>query len=288
MAGHRVGVEKLHGLPTPLEDGELAETVARVDRLDHRGSTTHAPSWDLLVREEPLEIRVNGAPLAVVMRTPGHDEELVRGFLRTEGIVTDLDQILRIRHCRVVPHQEAEDNVVLADLQIQIDPEYFRRNLFAGSSCGICGKASVEQALRTAHPFPQAPDIPVATLLGVVDQMRDQQVIFRSTGGLHGAAAFDRRGRVLCVREDVGRHNAVDKVVGALGSKHDAVGLAVSGRVSFEIVQKALAARLQTIVAVSAPSSLAVRLARESRMTVVAFARGERAVIYAQSSEGVP
>lgn len=254
--------------------------VERVQRVEWVAGAVQAAS-DTLVREEPLEIRVNGVSVAVLMRTPGHDVDLVRGFLRTEGVVEDLASVRSIRHCDVVDDPESEGNVVRVGFDGHLDIERFRRNMFASSSCGICGKASITRALQVAKPFGRPASIDVERLLAVMPRMRDEQVVFGRTGGLHAAAAFDRDGRIIVLREDVGRHNAVDKVVGALSQTDQSpAGLAVSGRVSFEIVQKALAARLPVVVAVSAPSSLAVRLARQVNMTVVGFARGQRAVVF--------
>jgi len=257
--------------------GAAVESVRRVEWV----GGSWVGSDDLLVREEPLEIRISGAPVAVVMRTPGHDEDLVRGFLLTERIVADRAEVRSIRPCDVGDVPEAEDNVLRVTLRpgVEFDLARFRRNMFASSSCGICGKASVAQATEIAPPFTARPRWSVATLLAWIPSMRSRQAVFEQTGGLHAAAAFDEDGQLVCVREDVGRHNAVDKVVGAVdGPIH---GLAVSGRLSFEIVQKALAARIQSLVAVSAPSALAVELARASHMTLVAFARGDRAAVYA-------
>lgn len=241
---------------------------------------------DLLVREEPLEIRVNGVPIAVLMRTPGADQDLVRGFLLTERIVPTRASIASVRPCRTVASAESEGNVMLARVESEFDPARFRRNLYTTSSCGICGKASIEQALAVAPPLPPGPPLGLDWLRGLVPAMRRAQPVFDLTGGLHAAAAFDVGGRLLAVREDVGRHNAVDKVIGAL-EEGSAAALTVSGRLSFEIVQKALAARIGTLVAVSAPSALAVELARRSGMTLVAFARGERLVVYSDPGERV-
>ncbi|MEM1022206.1 MAG: formate dehydrogenase accessory sulfurtransferase FdhD [Myxococcota bacterium] len=256
------------------------EAVEEVTRLQW-SSEGWTRSNDLLVKEEPIEIRIDGAPIAVLMRTPGHDEELVRGFLLTERIAAERGQIASIRSCDVVDLPEAEGNVFRVRLRADADFDLtrFRRNMFASSSCGICGKASVEQALVTASPFDSSPRWSMSELLEWGPRMRTQQTVFEQTGGLHAAAAFDAEGALMSVREDVGRHNAVDKVVGAATGPIG--GLAVSGRLSFEIVQKALAARIQTVVAVSAPSALAVKLAEASRMLLVGFARGDRAAVYA-------
>lgn len=197
------------------------ESVAHVDRWTWDGHhTTHEP--DVLVREEPLEIRVNGAPVAVVMRTPGRDADLVRGFLVTERIVAHAEDVQSVRPCTIAETPEAEGNVMRAVLKphVAFDLARFRRNLFASSSCGICGKATIESALASAAPFPAppAPSLPRSMLSRLVPTMRSAQVLFDQTGGLHAAAAFSARGTLLDVAEDIGRHNAVDKVVGALSA----------------------------------------------------------------------
>ncbi len=243
---------------------------------------------DALAREEPLELRIGGVPVAVVMRTPGHDEELALGFLLTEGIARP-EQVRHVRHCDQVDDPRAEDNVLQIVLEpgVEVDLARLRRNLYATSSCGICGKASIEAALRRVPPL-RSPEqcatrIAMETLYTLPGRLREAQPVFDRTGGLHAAALFDGRGEPLVIREDVGRHNAVDKVVGR--AARDGLGLEssvlmVSGKVSYEIVQKALAARLGVIAAVSAPSSLAVELAREANMTLVAFLRGRRMSVY--------
>lgn len=266
---------------------EDEDAVARVDRTAYRVSVAGVlceSGPDILVREEPLEIRINQFPIAVLMRTPGDDEALVRGFLLTEGIILRESDIASLRPCSVVASAQAEGNVMLVRLEphVSFDPRRFRRNMFTTSSCGICGKATVEAALRVAPPLPDGPQLLRAKVLSFVPVMRRAQAIFNRTGGLHAAGAFVASGEPLAICEDIGRHNAVDKVVGAAAAKHlQPEVLVVSGRVSFEIAQKALAARIPVVVAVSAPSALAVELAHASGMTIVAFARGERMVVYA-------
>jgi len=261
----------------------MGAPTTRVDRVTWEGERAE-PGPDVLVREEPLEIRVNGAPIAVLMRTPGDDEALVRGFLVTEGIVEQADDVRSIRPCSNVETPEAEGNVMRVVLgpHVRFDLARFRRNLFATSSCGICGKASIESVISTAPPVPAGPLLPRSLLTRLVPAMRRWQVLFEETGGLHAAGGFTARGEPLAVCEDIGRHNAVDKVVGKLAFEtRRADVLVVSGRVSFEIAQKALAARIPAVVAVSAPSALAVELARASNQTLVAFVRGHRMVVYA-------
>lgn len=238
---------------------------------------------DYLVGEEPLEIRVGRTPLSITMRTPGQDEELAAGFLFTQGLVTQPDQIVSLR-----AGNGAGYNVVRVALQrgLRLDLRRVRRNFVAASSCGICGQASIESLRIRGVPSPNPrlridPEI----LCLLPEKLRAAQTIFGRTGGLHAAALFDARGGLVALREDVGRHNAVDKVVGwALLSGRvplAAHALIVSGRGGFEIVQKALVAGIPVVASVSAPSSLAVRLAREMRLTLVGFLRGRRFVVYA-------
>jgi FdhD protein len=245
---------------------------------------------DLVAREEPLEIRINQTPIAVVMRTPGHDEELVRGFLLSERIVATPEQITSLRHCTTVDRPEAEDNVMLVRLRddADVDLAALRRNLFASSSCGVCGKASIAQALALPQLRDVGPSdvftIDAQTLARWPERLRAAQEVFEHTGGLHGAGLFSIAGDLLVAYEDVGRHNAVDKVIGWAARESVALqqcGLMVSGRVSFEITQKALAVGIPLIAAVSAPTSLAVELAREAGITLVCFVREQRMCVYA-------
>ncbi len=269
----------------PEHDGDVADGVRRVARTRiEELSCREAP--DRVAHEEPLEIRIGDVPLAVLMRTPGQDEELVAGFLTTEGIVEHAAQVESIRHCSRAAGPEVEDNVVRVTLAagVAVDLERLRRHLFAGSSCGVCGKASIEAALGTAPPLDDPARFPAALLYELPARLRAAQAVFDETGGLHAAGLFDAEGRLLVAREDVGRHNAVDKVVGwaARRGRLPLAGhvLLVSGRVSFEIVQKALAARIPLVAAVSAPSSLAVSLARASGLAVVGFLRGRALNVY--------
>jgi FdhD protein len=256
------------------------ESLRRVERLRVRvADGTRAADRDSVAREEPLEIQVGGAPIAVVMRTPGHDEELVLGFLLTERIVPSPDDVVAVRHCSLAPDPEAADNVVRATLApgCEVDLEALRRNLYASASCGICGKASIASVMESAPPLDDGAAFPPELFAGLPGRLREGQTLFAETGGLHAAALFSGDGRCLVVREDVGRHNAVDKVVGwaARAGRLPLAGhlLMVSGRISFEIAQKALAARVPLVAAISAPSSLAVELACASGMTLVGFLR---------------
>jgi FdhD protein len=261
------------------------EALREVARARFDGGALRARDADSVAREEPLEIQVNGAQIAVVMRTPGDDLDLAAGFLVTERIVSDFAEVESLHHASAGEAERA-DNVVRATLVrgAHFDAERLRRNLFASSSCGVCGKASLEQALVCAPPLTDAARFPAAFFSALPARLRAAQRVFDATGGLHGAALFDARGAMPCVREDVGRHNAVDKVVGwaARGGRLPLSGCAllVSGRVSFEIVQKALAARIPAIAAVSAPSSLAIELAERAGIALVAFLRGEQMSVY--------
>jgi FdhD protein len=239
---------------------------------------------DILVREEPLEIRVRGKSIAVTMRTPGHDRELASGFLLSEGIIHERDEITEIAACLESDSPENTLNVFLAP-SVEIDLTRLTRHVFASSSCGVCGKASIESVHQHFPPVESNSAIADETLIDLPNRMRAAQQTFSQTGGLHAAAIFDLQGNLLVLREDAGRHNAVDKVLGwgFLESKlpFDSHVLLVSGRASFEIVQKALAGRIPIIAAVSAPSSLAVKFADESNQTLVGFLRGKTFNIYA-------
>ncbi|MEE2676941.1 MAG: formate dehydrogenase accessory sulfurtransferase FdhD [Myxococcota bacterium] len=244
-----------------------------------------AQGQDAVAREEPLEIRLAGAPLAVVMRTPGADRELALGFLATERVVARIDQVASVRHCTETA-QPAEENVlqVVLAADVAVDLERLRRNLYASSSCGICGKATIENALVDARPLEDSARFAPEFFYGLPSRLEANQAAFARTGGLHAAALFDAGGELLVVREDIGRHNAVDKVIGwAIDHGRFPLSgavLLVSGRVSYEIVQKALVARIPVVAAVSAPSSLAVEFAEEARLTLVAFLRGRSLNVY--------
>ncbi len=254
---------------------------AELERVEWRVGTASVDQ-DRVAREEPLEIRIGGAPIAVVMRTPGHDRELVTGFLLSERIVARIEDVVSVRHCTTVDTPSAEDNVVQAVLRTSVDLASLRRNFFASSSCGVCGKASIDQAMGVAGPVEGTMRLQPEQLYTLPARLEAEQPTFAQTGGLHGAALFDARLQTIAVREDVGRHNAVDKVLGA--AARSALGgrvLLVSGRVSFEITQKALACGVEVVAAVSAPSSLAVDLARRGNMTLVGFLRDRRMCVYA-------
>ncbi len=225
---------------------------------------------DDLVVEEPMEIRLDGTSLAVVMRTPGHDADLALGFAITEGIVTTPEDI-----ADVVFLGDGRWNLVTSD-EVTIDPAQFQRNFYSTSSCGVCGKASIDAIRIAGARPPPGPVVTVDTIVSLPSKLLRHQDAFQSTGGLHAAAVFEGSGEILAVREDVGRHNAVDKVIGHLARRGwplPSLGLMVSGRVSFEITQKAAVAGISLICGVSAASSLAVDVAEEFGMTVVGFLR---------------
>jgi len=243
---------------------------------------------DRLATEEPMEIQARGAgqdaeSVAVTMRTPGHDFELAVGFLFTEGLIHSAHQIDSVKYCDTdVPEQLY--NVVTVVLNEAFDPGSFRRNFYATSSCGVCGKASIDQVRISCAPIGPGPVVRASVLSRLPDELRKAQRVFEQTGGLHASGLFDTSGALASLREDVGRHNALDKLVGQM-LLEDRLPLAesvlqVSGRVSFEIVQKAAMAGVPIVAAVSAPSSLAVSSARDLGMTLVGFSRGDRFNVY--------
>jgi FdhD protein len=238
---------------------------------------------DALAVEEPLEIRVDGTSLSVTMRSPGDDFDLVAGFLVSEGVIWSADQLVSMRFCAGTDDNGLQTfNVIDASLSADTPPVdvSLERHVFTSSSCGICGTASIDAVHKAAH-FGHLDDPTTwdATLLGSLpDRLREGQKVFDRTGGVHAAGLFDPSGELLCLREDVGRHNAVDKVVGwALREGRlplAGTALQVSGRTSFELVQKAHMAGVAVLAAVSAPSSLAVEHAESAGMTLVGFSRG--------------
>ena len=248
---------------------------------------------DYLVAEEPLEIRVGGAPLTVTMRTPGHDLELAAGFLFTEGFIQQREQIASLTE-EASAKPEARGNLVQVELTgAEFEREHMQRNFFVASSCGICGKASID-AIRVRGVTPPNPEFRFdpELLCTLPDKLRAAQTIFGRTGGLHAAGLFSAEGELIAVREDVGRHNAVDKIAGwALLNRTLPLAnhaLVVSGRGGFEIIQKALVAGIPLLASVSAPSGLAVRLARELGLTLVGFLRGRRFLIYSGEQRLAP
>ncbi len=238
---------------------------------------------DELAEEEPLEIRVNDRPLSVTMRTPGNDFELAAGFLLSEGMIQFAGEVARIAYCG--KNQDANVlNVTLAP-GVAVDFDRLTRHVFGSSSCGLCGKATIDSVRGHFPPVVSDLRVDAELIASLPDKMREAQTTFARTGGLHASAVFDEAGNLLVLREDVGRHNALDKVLGSCLLKHllplDRHILVVSSRSSFEIMQKALAGRIPIVAAVSAPSSLAARFARESGQTLVGFLRGRRMNVYA-------
>lgn len=283
-----------------IQECGAAEPEITVWKWNQTGGWT--PHKDIVAAEDPLEIRVDTHPVSITLRTPGHDAELALGFLLSEGLLTAPEQVLRILPYPRNPHGNVVDVQLRPD--VRVDLGKLTRHVFTSSSCGLCGKATLD-AVHQSFPPIAPPDtgprddepgieasqtaerlhrMDAETLLRLPEFMRQGQEAFEQTGGLHAAALFDLHGNPVLLREDVGRHNAVDKVLGwALQNGklplHDHV-LLVSGRVSFEIVQKALAARLPILAAVSAPSSLAVALAQASHQTLVGFLRPGRFNVY--------
>lgn len=264
--------------PPPAPDGIRRVEVRRPDGL-------HA---DHLVVEEPLEIRLDGRPLAVLMRTPGADPDedldLVAGFLATEGVIDGPDDLAGLAPC-ADPNRPERQNVVLAHLAsgVRASAERFeraRRDLYAASSCGLCGKASIDRVMQNAPPLDRRIELAPEVVCALPDALKTLQPRFHATGGLHGAALFTADGVPITAAEDVGRHNAVDKVIGrrlrADAYPLDDLVLAVSSRAGFEIVQKALVARIAAVVAVGAASSLADELARIGRLALFSFVRADR------------
>lgn len=244
---------------------------------------------DHLATEEPMEIRVAGprstaVPVAVTMRTPGHDFELAAGFLRSEGLVGSLEDVESVRYCDLPDNIEQNYNIVTVRLRHPFDPDQTRRNFLINSSCGICGTTSIEQITKDCAPLEGGPRVRRSVVVSLPRLLRDAQSIFDQTGGLHAAGLFDAEGNLVLLREDVGRHNALDKLVGHALLQNmlplRTQVLMLSGRVSFEMVQKAAVAGITVMGAVSAPSSLAVESARKLGMTLAGFIRGEEFNVY--------
>jgi len=269
---------------------EIVPKPESADRPQRNIALTSVEQWqegevtrvqDYLAVEEPLEIRLGDMPMSVTMRTPGNDRELVAGFLLTEGVISDRNELRGLE-----PVTSGTGNTIRADLTTgdSISAQ-MQRNFLAASSCGICGKATIDSIRVRGIKAPNREfRISPEVLCDLPERLRKQQAVFGRTGGLHAAAAFDSSGELLVIREDIGRHNAVDKVIGwaLLNDRLPLrnIALMVSGRGGFEIVQKALVAGIPVLASVSAPSSLAVQLAREFSMTLVGFLRGQRFVIY--------
>jgi FdhD protein len=284
MPAMRPMADPIESLPDePAVRRPTSTTRVRVVAIeaDHRTSRD-----DRLATEEPMEIRVEepGAEqrsVAVTMRTPGHDFELAVGFLLTEGLIAGRDDVRSVRYC-AVPREEQHYNVVSVSVARPL--EFEQRSFYATSSCGVCGKASLDAIDVQCAPIADGPVIAPAVVTSLPDALRHAQAVFERTGGLHAAGLFDADGALIVTREDVGRHNAVDKLIGAqlLEGRLPLSGgiLMVSGRASFEIIQKAATAGVPILCAVSAPSSLAADAARRFGITLVGFLRGDRFNIY--------
>lgn len=234
---------------------------------------------DQVVVEEPLQIIVDGRAVAVTMRTPGHDGELALGFLLTEGVISSAAQVRKVDTGSKGNHAL----VFLAD-GVEVDFSQLTRHVFSASSCGLCGKATIDAVAGKLPPLESSASFPSDALLAAPALLEAGQSVFTRTGGLHAAGVFDREGTMIVVREDIGRHNAVDKVLGhclEAGIDLSQCFLLVSGRVSFEIMQKALAGGIPLVAAISAPSSLAVEFAEQSNQALVAFLRPPRFRVYA-------
>ena len=246
---------------------------------------THVQVTDLVVQEEPLELRIEGNPTAVLMRTPGNDLDLCRGFLLTEGVIDDLDDIHAIAH--IGSPNSAQRNTV--DVRLSSGVPYLRaqkaqRHLFASSSCGICGKESIDRIMQDAPPINSSIIPPLSIIFSLSHALHHHQQQFQKTGGIHAAALFDQKGELLHVEEDVGRHNALDKLIG-WAFRHEYPPLVdyilcLSGRAGFELLQKAWMAQIGTVVAIGAPSSLAVELAQRSGIRLYAFLRDNKVNLY--------
>jgi FdhD protein len=270
-----------------------AQITHRVIRI-RDGARSEAD--DLLAAEEPMEIRLlweadgetRRESIAITMRTPGDDFELAAGFLRAEGIVANRDDVLDINYCLDELPEEQQLNVVTVTLRtgLAFDLAKLERHFFTTSSCGVCGKAALDALdLRGCEVLPSGPMVDAGVIRSLPDTLRQAQDVFRATGGLHAAGLFDADGRLLDLREDVGRHNALDKLVGHQFLRgHDRLAdclLLLSGRASFELLQKALVARIPIVAAVGAPSSLAVSLATTFNVTLLGFVRADGCNVYA-------
>lgn len=251
-----------------------------------RDGASARPEADVLAAEEPLELRVRDRSIAVVMRTPGHDADLAAGFLLTEGVVKRAEDIYDIMQCRTTKRAEKGNVIeVVLSKTTKVDFETLTRHVFSASSCGLCGKATIDAVRQHFPPVKRPLRVGSQVLRWLPDRLAAAQPTFQATGGLHASALFSADGTLLVAREDVGRHNALDKVLGhALRAgwlpleKHI---LLVSGRVSFEIMQKALAARISVVAGISAPTSLAAEFAKANKQTLVGFLRGDRLNVYA-------
>jgi FdhD protein len=281
-------------IPTPdLKSNSDSELLVTTTVARFRPGEPLRAEEDFLAREEPLEIRVRGQSIAVTMRTPGHDDELACGFLVTEGLLKNRTDVLEVAHCQSGAAAQLGNviNVFVAPT-VFIDYDELTRHVFASSSCGLCGKASIESVHQHFAPITSLPKISAEIIRRLPEKLIPAQTAFSKTGGVHAAALFNLSGELQILREDVGRHNALDKVIGwaFLNNKLPLAEhiLLVSGRTSFEIMQKALAARIPIVAAVSAPSSLAADFARASGQALIGFLRGGSFNLYANAGSILP
>jgi FdhD protein len=265
----------------------MSEALRSVDVVRVRGGV-RASETDRAATEEPLEVRLHNQPFAVIMRTPGADRELAAGFLLAERVIAGADDLGTIAHCTdpAADHPENIVNVTLSNASAAALERLLagRRQVTTNSSCGMCGRRTIESLSADAAPLRAAWTVPAETVAALPERLRARQAVFDETGGLHAAGLFERDGRLVDIAEDVGRHNAVDKIVGRMLMKEalplSEYLLCVSGRTSFEIVQKAIFAGIPVVAAVSAPSSLAIELAHAFGVTLVGFIRGDSFNIY--------
>lgn len=246
-----------------------------VSLFRYRAESGFVESEDFVASEEPLEIRVNGQSVAVMMRTPGHDEELATGFLYTESVIDSAAEIQSIQHLHDLD-RESEGNTLDVTLKSEADLSDLTRHVFTSSSCGVCGKATIDSVFQQFPALEQRIEVSPSVLLSLPEILRAAQETFEKTGGLHASALFTPEGKLTLLREDVGRHNALDKVIGhglQEAIEFENMVLLVSGRISFELMQKALAARISFVAGISAPTSLAVELADRSGQTLIGFLR---------------
>jgi len=258
-----------------------AMTEVQVHKVNTAGFSSEV--GDVTAREEPLEIRVEGRSVAVVMRTPGHDEELAAGFLVSEGVVQRPRDILEVSQCPSTNNKHGNIvDVLLGGAVVNWDS--LTRHVFSASSCGLCGKTSIESVFQQFPAVKGNRKVSPKLIASLPDKLRAAQETFAKTGGLHASGLFDLDGNLVVLREDVGRHNALDKILGYALQRDllplDRHILLVSGRVSFEIIQKALAGGISLVAAISAPSSLAVDFAQEAGQTLIGFLRGETMNVY--------
>jgi FdhD protein len=278
----------------PLDPQDLPTRRVSVRRITADSSETLD---DDVAAEEPLEIRIVFGPadqrrsksLSITMRTPGNDRELAAGFLRSENVISHDRQIEKMDFAGPSPDHGSHGNTLVVELSpdVTFSADQLQRHFYMTSSCGVCGKASIEAVMQQGFcPVPQTIAVSADLVRSLPEKLRHNQAVFESTGGLHAAGLFDHQGQLLAIREDVGRHNAVDKLVGAqmsdLQDDFPAAGrmMVVSGRASFELVQKALTASFEMLIAVGAPSSLAIELATEFNLTLVGFASTNRINVY--------